>query len=133
MKISSSMNPLVTRLGRAPTVHLCQEPWIQACDDVWLCLRTSGRGSHFADAVAGALDLPLLAVVREEPSLATDMFQGLPPGSSAKGALAAAVDTVLARWSAVPDQMPRECVTHQVGGQVTSERKCGPVLPFRRQ
>jgi hypothetical protein len=27
MKISSSMNPLVTRLGRAPTVHLCQEPW----------------------------------------------------------------------------------------------------------
>src|SRR5680860_509462 len=27
MKVSSSMNPLVTRLGRAPTVHLCQEPW----------------------------------------------------------------------------------------------------------
>jgi hypothetical protein len=30
MKVSSSMNPLVTRLGRAPTVHLCQEPWTQA-------------------------------------------------------------------------------------------------------
>jgi integrase/recombinase XerD len=27
MKVSSSMNPLVTRLGRAPTMHLCQEPW----------------------------------------------------------------------------------------------------------
>jgi hypothetical protein len=26
MKVSSSMNPLVTRLGRAPTMHLCQEP-----------------------------------------------------------------------------------------------------------
>ena len=27
MKVPSSMNPLVTRLGRAPTAHLCQEPW----------------------------------------------------------------------------------------------------------
>src|ERR1035437_8400119 len=37
------------------------EHLIQACDDVWLCLRTHGRGSHFADTVAGALDLPLRA------------------------------------------------------------------------
>ena len=73
------------------------EHLIQACDDVWLCARTHGRGSHFADTVAGALDLPLLAVVREEPSLATDLLRGLPPGSSAEGALAAAADTVLAR------------------------------------
>ena len=37
MKVSSSMNPLVTRLGRAPTVHLCQEPWAQVLsqDTVW--------------------------------------------------------------------------------------------------
>ena len=70
---------------------------IGACDEVWLCLRTSGRGSHLADTVAGALDLPLLAVVREEVSLAADVLHGIPPGSSAKGALAAAADTVLAR------------------------------------
>jgi hypothetical protein len=73
------------------------EHLIQACPDVWLCLRTGGMGTHFADTVAGALDLPLLAVVRGEPSLATDMLHGVPPGSSAKGALAAAADTVLAR------------------------------------
>jgi secretion/DNA translocation related CpaE-like protein len=70
---------------------------LQACPDLWLCLRTSGRGSHFADTVAGALDLPLLAVLREEPSLAADVLHGIPPGSSAKGALAAAADLVLAR------------------------------------
>lgn len=68
---------------------------IRACPDVWLCLRTAGRGSHFADTVAGALDLPLLAVVREEPSLAADLLHGIPPGSSARGGLAAAADTVL--------------------------------------
>ena len=73
------------------------EHLIQACPDVWLCLRTSGKGSHFADTVAGALDLPLLTLVREEPSLAADMLHGIPPGSSAKGPLAAAADIVLAR------------------------------------
>jgi secretion/DNA translocation related CpaE-like protein len=66
------------------------------CPEVWLCLRTGGKGSHFADTVAGALDLPLLAVVREEPLLAADLLHGIPPGSSAKGALAAAADRVLA-------------------------------------
>ena len=71
------------------------EHLIRACPDVWLCLRTSGRGSHFADTVAGALDLPLLAVIREEPSLAVDLLHGIPPGSSSKGALAAAADQVL--------------------------------------
>jgi secretion/DNA translocation related CpaE-like protein len=70
---------------------------IEACADVWLCLRTSGKGAHFADTVAGALDLPLLAVVREEPSLATDLLHGIPPGSSVRGALAAAGDAVLAQ------------------------------------
>jgi hypothetical protein len=73
------------------------EHLIRACPDVWLCLRTGGKGSHFADTVAGALDLPRLAVVREEPSLAADLHHGRPPGSSAKGALAAAADAVLAR------------------------------------
>ena len=67
-----------------------------ACPEVWLCLRTAGKGSHFADTVAGALDLPLLVVVREEPSLAADVLHGIPPGSSAKGALAVAADKVLA-------------------------------------
>jgi secretion/DNA translocation related CpaE-like protein len=72
-------------------------PLIAACPDVWLCLRTGGRGSHSADEIAEALDLPLLAVVREEPSLAADLYHGMPPGSKAKGALAAAADAVLAR------------------------------------
>jgi secretion/DNA translocation related CpaE-like protein len=70
---------------------------VQACPEAWLCLRTSGRGSHFADTVAGALDLPLLAVVREEPALAADLLHGIPPGSSSRGALAVAADAVLAR------------------------------------
>jgi hypothetical protein len=69
----------------------------RACPDVWLCLRTSGRGSHLADTVAQALDLPLLAVVREEPSLAADLLHGIPAGCSAGGALAAAADQVLER------------------------------------
>jgi secretion/DNA translocation related CpaE-like protein len=73
----------------------------QAAPDVWLCLRTNGKGTHFADTVAGALDLPLLAVVREELSLESDVLHGIPPGSSAKGALAVAADTILAR-----------CLTH---------------------
>ena len=73
------------------------EHLIHACPDVWLCLRTSGKGSHFADTVAGALDLPLLATVREEPSLAADVLHGIPPGSSGKGALAAVADKVLAQ------------------------------------
>jgi len=73
------------------------EHLVRGCPDVWLCLRTSGRGSHFADTVAGALDLPMLAMVREEPSLATDLLHGIPPGSSSKGALAAAADKVLAQ------------------------------------
>ncbi|MHB8185517.1 MAG: septum site-determining protein Ssd [Dermatophilaceae bacterium] len=76
----------------AVTEHL-----IRSCPDVWLCLRSGGHGSHFADTVAGALDLPMLAVVREEPSLAADLLHGIPPGSSSKGALAAAADKVLAQ------------------------------------
>jgi hypothetical protein len=40
-------------------------------------------------------------VVREEPSLAADVLHGIPPGSSAKGALASAADAVLARYVAV--------------------------------
>src|SRR5450631_722417 len=56
-----------------------------------------GEGSHFADTAAGALDLPLLAVVGWELLLAADLLHGMPPGSSAQGALAAAADAVLAR------------------------------------
>jgi hypothetical protein len=69
---------------------------LSARPDAWLCLRTDGRGTHFADTVALALDLPLLAVVREESSLAADVLHGIPPGSCTKGPMAAAADTVLA-------------------------------------
>jgi len=84
------------------------EHLIRARCDVWLCLRTSGRGSHFADTVAGALDLPLLAVVREEPTLAADLLHGIPPGSGGKGALAAAADTVLARCAPLAQRAQRD-------------------------
>jgi secretion/DNA translocation related CpaE-like protein len=70
---------------------------IRACPQVWLCLRTKGRGGHFADTVAEALDLPLLALVREEPTLAADVLHGIPPGTSDRGALAAVADAVLAQ------------------------------------
>jgi secretion/DNA translocation related CpaE-like protein len=72
----------------------CADAW----PEIWLCLRTSGKGSQFADTVADALDLPLLAVVREEASLAADVLHGIPPGSSARGALAAAADKVLSHF-----------------------------------
>lgn len=72
--------------------------------DVWLCLRTGGHGTHFADTVAGALDLPLLGVVREESSLATDLLHGIPPGSSSRSALAAVADKVLAQFAVSPRQ-----------------------------
>jgi secretion/DNA translocation related CpaE-like protein len=71
---------------------------IGACPDVWLCLRSHGRGGGFAETVAVALDLPLIAILREEPSLAADLLHGIPPGTSQKGALAAAADTVLAQF-----------------------------------
>ena len=71
---------------------------IGACSDVWLCLRSRGRGGGFAETVAVALDLPLVAILREEPSLAADLLHGIPPGTSQKGALAAAADTVLAQF-----------------------------------
>jgi len=73
---------------------------IQACPDSWLALRTTGRGTHFAETVAGALDLPLLAVVREEATLAADVLHGIPPGTHPKGALASAADKVLTQLNA---------------------------------
>ena len=70
---------------------------IPSCPDMWLCLRTGGRGGHFAETVAVALDLPLVAILREEPSLATDVLHGIPPGTSQKGAMGVAADAILAQ------------------------------------
>ncbi len=70
---------------------------IRECPAVWLCLRSHGQGGPFAETVALALDLPLLAILREEPSLATDVLHGIPPGASPKGALAAVADAILAQ------------------------------------
>jgi secretion/DNA translocation related CpaE-like protein len=100
--LASSVDAMVllagSGIGDLAGASAIAEHLVRACPDVCLCLRTSGKGSHFADTVAGALDLPLLTVVREEPSLAADLLHGIPPGSSAKGALATAADRVLARW-----------------------------------
>ena len=100
--LSSSVDVIVLLAGAgicdlagasAITEHL-----IPLCPDVWLCLRAGGKGGSFAETVALALDLPLLAVLREEPSLAADLLHGIPPGTSRKGALAATADTVLAQF-----------------------------------
>ncbi|MEP7034671.1 MAG: septum site-determining protein Ssd [Actinomycetota bacterium] len=76
------------------------EHLLPACPDVWLCLRAGGKGGLFAETVAVALDLPLLAVLGEEPSLSADLLHGIPPGTSQKGALGAAADATLAQFAA---------------------------------
>lgn len=76
----------------ATAAHLIRE-----CPDVWLALRSRGLGGRFAETVAVALDLPLLAILREEPTLSADLLHGIPPGTSRAGALAAAADDALAQ------------------------------------
>jgi secretion/DNA translocation related CpaE-like protein len=65
------------------------------CDEVWLALRSADRGGQLADVTAGALDLPLVTVVPDDPSLEADLLHGIPPGSAARTALSAAADTIL--------------------------------------
>jgi secretion/DNA translocation related CpaE-like protein len=67
------------------------------CDEVWLALRSVGRDDQLADVTAGALDLPLVALVPHDPTLEADLLHGTPPGSAARTALAAAADTILAQ------------------------------------
>jgi secretion/DNA translocation related CpaE-like protein len=65
------------------------------CDEVWLALRSAGRDGQLADVTAGALDLPLVTLVPDDPSLEAGLLHGIPPGSSARTAMAAAADTIL--------------------------------------
>ena len=67
------------------------------CDEVWLALRSVGRDDQLADVTAGALDLPLVALVPHDPTLEADLLHGTPPGSAARTAVAAAADTILAQ------------------------------------
>jgi secretion/DNA translocation related CpaE-like protein len=66
-------------------------------DDLWLCLRSSGRGRDLGESIATALDVPLLAEIRSEASLDADLVHGIPPASHARSALARAADLALAR------------------------------------
>jgi len=66
-----------------------------AAADTWLCLRTPGDDLDLAESVSAALDLPLVAVLRDESSLDSDLLHGIPPGSHARGPLAHAADRVL--------------------------------------
>lgn len=68
-----------------------------SCPDLWLCVRSAGRDTALAEAVAAALDLPLLGLVRDDPQLDADLRHGLVPGARARGCLAAAADRVLAQ------------------------------------
>ena len=76
-----------------------------------------------------------MAVVAEEQSLAPDLLLGIPPGSSAKGVLAAAADLVLAQCVASRPDMPADVVTGQGAGQGFRARGGPPVdgsgLTFR--
>jgi secretion/DNA translocation related CpaE-like protein len=65
------------------------------CDEVWLALRSAERGGQLADVTAGALDLPLVALVPDDLSLEADLLHGIPPGSAARTALSVAADTIL--------------------------------------
>jgi secretion/DNA translocation related CpaE-like protein len=65
------------------------------CEEVWLALRSTDRGGQLADVTAGALDLPLVGLVPDDPSLEADLLHGIPPGSAARTALSAAADTIL--------------------------------------
>jgi secretion/DNA translocation related CpaE-like protein len=67
------------------------------CDEVWLALRSAGRDDQLADVTAGALDLPLVALVPYDPTLEADLLHGIPPGSAARTAVASAADAVLAQ------------------------------------
>jgi hypothetical protein len=67
------------------------------CDEVWLALRSAGRDDQLADVTAGALDLPLVALVPYDPTLEADLLHGIAPGSAARTAVAVAADTVLAQ------------------------------------
>ena len=51
------------------------------CDEVWLALRGAGRDRQLADVTAGALDLPLVALVPDDPALEAHLLHGTPPGS----------------------------------------------------
>lgn len=65
--------------------------------DAWVCVRSPGRDHEFADAVSGALDLPLIGMLSDEGRLDVDLEHGLAPGSNDHGALAHVADQVLAQ------------------------------------
>ena len=67
------------------------------CPQVWLCVRPGRNGPELVETVCAALDLPLLCTVQEDAGLDASLVHGIPPGSSARGALAAAADLVLAQ------------------------------------
>lgn len=65
--------------------------------ELWVCVRSPGRHHESADAVAQALDLPLIGLLHDESGLDTDLQHGLPPGGSSRGPLAEVADQILAQ------------------------------------
>ena len=94
------------------------------CDEVWLALRSVGRDDQLADVTAGALDLPLVALVPHDPTLEADLLHGTPPGSAARTAVAAAADTILAQLPRRPGR-PREPAGPGVGPHPAGARALG--------
>jgi hypothetical protein len=62
---------------------------------VGLVLRVAGRGGVDPEDVAYHLDLPLLAVLRDDSRVATDLGRGRPPGTRGSDAVGTVADRVL--------------------------------------
>lgn len=67
-----------------------------ACAETWLTLRVGGGAGDLVEVVGTALDLPVLTLLADDPLVAADLAQGLPPGHGGRGHLAGAADRILA-------------------------------------
>ena len=72
------------------------------CADLRLVVRGPAPSGLAAEAVAGALGLPLLADLRAEPGLDLALEHGTPPGARGRGPLATACTSLLEELLPVP-------------------------------
>lgn len=75
-----------TALAAASTVHAALDDHV---DRWWLAQAVPRGGDDLAEAVASALDMPLLLAWPHDPRVATDLAHGSPPGRRGRAAAAA--------------------------------------------
>jgi hypothetical protein len=71
----------------------------------WVVLRGARVEDEVADAVCDHLDVPIVATLRDDVRLVSDVTDGLPPGTRGRGPVVEAADEVLLRLVSSP---PRE-------------------------